>query len=197
MPNALRRIAIIQGHPDPAGGHLCHALADAYVSGAISAGHEIRRTEVARLDFSLLRTEAEFESGTLPPTLAEAQQAISWADHIVIVFPLWLGSAPALLKGFLEQIMRPGFAFEYRPIGFPKTLLGNKSARLVVTMGMPSLVFRWYFGAFGTRFIERSILGFAGVKPVRQTMFGMVATAKEEQRRRWFEDMVRYGRAGD
>jgi putative NADPH-quinone reductase len=197
MPNAPRRIAIIQGHPDPARGHLCHALADAYAGGAISAGHEIRRIEVARLEFPLLRTQVDFESGTLPPTLAEAQQAIGWADHIVFVFPLWLGSAPALLKGFLEQVMRPGFAFEYGKTGLPKSRLGTKSARLVVTMGMPSLVFRWYFGAFGTRFIKRSILGFAGVNPVRQTLFGMVATAKEDQRRRWLEEMARHGRAGD
>jgi hypothetical protein len=62
-----RRIAIIQGHSDPAGHHLLHVLADAYAEGAIRAGHELRRVEVAKLEFPLLRTQQEFESGPVPP----------------------------------------------------------------------------------------------------------------------------------
>jgi putative NADPH-quinone reductase len=59
------RIAIIQGHPDPAGHHLLHAMADAYAEGAAAAGHEVRRIEVAKLEFPLLRTQTEFETGTV------------------------------------------------------------------------------------------------------------------------------------
>ena len=71
-----RRIMIIQGHPDPAGHHLLHALSDAYADGARSAGHEVRRIEVTQLAFPLLRSQADFEAGTLPPSLAQAQE---WA----------------------------------------------------------------------------------------------------------------------
>jgi putative NADPH-quinone reductase len=112
-----RRISIIQGHPDPSGGRLCHALADAYAGGAEEAGHEVRRVEVARLEFPLLRTQAEFEAGAAPPEIQIAQEAIRWAEHLVIVYPLWLGTMPALLKGFLEQAFRPGFAFDTKPKG--------------------------------------------------------------------------------
>jgi putative NADPH-quinone reductase len=91
--------------------HFGHALAGRYVAGARSAGHEIRTIEVARLDFPLLRTKKGWESEPVPPGLAEAQQAIGWAEHLVVFFPLWLGDMPALLKGFLEQVARPGFAF--------------------------------------------------------------------------------------
>jgi len=53
-----QRITIIEGHPDPAGNRFCHALAEAYAQGARAAGLEVRRIDVARLGFPLLRTQA-------------------------------------------------------------------------------------------------------------------------------------------
>jgi putative NADPH-quinone reductase len=189
-----KRIAIIQGHPDPQGGHLCHALADAYAEGAREPGHEVARVEVARIDFPWLRTAREFETGELPPSLVAARDAIVAAEHLVIVFPLWLGTMPAVVKAFLEQIMRPGIAFAYRKRGFPERKLAGRSARIVVTMGMPALMYRWYFGGHGLRGLERSILRFVGIKPVRETLFGMVGDAGEARRRRWLDRMRDYGR---
>src|SRR6516165_12251033 len=152
-----RRLTIIQGHPDPAGNRLCHALADAYSTGAVAAGHEVRRIEAARLDFPILRTQQEFQHGQMPETLVDARDAILSAQHVLVVFPLWFGTMPALLKAFFEQVMRPGVALEYREHGFPRGLLMGRSARLVVTMGMPALIYRWYFRAHGVRGLERSV----------------------------------------
>src|ERR1035437_1205823 len=112
-----RRIAVIQGHPDPAGHHLLHAMADAYAEGATAAGHEVRRIEVGKLEFPLLRTQEEFETGALPPALVQAREDMRWAEHWVFLFPLWHGTMPALFKGFLEHIFRPGFAMEYQKEG--------------------------------------------------------------------------------
>ena len=156
-------------------------------------GHQVARIEVARLDFPMLRTQQEFEGGELPAVLAPARDAIIAADHLVIVFPLWLGTMPALVKAFLEQVMRPGIAFEYRKEGFPRRLLAGRSARLIVTMGMPALMYRWYFGGHGLRGLERSVLRFAGIKPVRETLLGMVGGANEARRRRWLDRMCEYG----
>jgi putative NADPH-quinone reductase len=190
-----RRITIIQGHPDPAGDRLCHQLANSYAAGAAAAGHQVRRVEVARLDFPLLRTAHDYEAGTPVPDIEAAQEAIRWADHVVIVFPLWLGSLPALLKGFLEQTLRPGFAMDQKSAGWPRGLLGGRSARIVVTMGMPALVYRWYFGAHGVRNLERSMLGFAGFRPVRRLLIGMVGTLEDARKRqRWLERMKALGR---
>jgi putative NADPH-quinone reductase len=190
-----RRITIIQGHPDPVGGHLLHAMSDAYADGARSAGHELRRIEVAQLAFPLLRSQADFESGALPPSLTQAQEDMRWAEHWVILFPLWHGTMPALLKGFLEQILRPGFAMEYKKTGFPKGLLAGRSARVVVTMGMPVWIYRWYFGAYGLRSFERSMLGFAGIKPIRQSLHGL-NFADAKRRAGWIEQMRKTGREG-
>lgn len=188
-----RHIAIIQGHPDPAGHHLLHAMADAYAAAARAAGHEVRRIEVARLDFPLLRTQADFETGAEPPGLEQAAQDLRWAQHWVFFFPLWHGTMPALLKGFLEHIFRPGFAMDYGQGGWPKRLLAGRSARIVVTMGMPTLMYRWWFGAFGVRSFARSMLSFAGIKPIRESLYGLTF-ANDKARARWLEDMRRFGR---
>lgn len=190
-----KRIAIIQGHPDPRGYHLLHAMADAYAEGARSAGHEVRRIEVAKLEFPLLRTQEEFESGAPPPGLVAAQGDMRWADHWLFLFPLWHGTMPALFKGFLEHIFRPGFAMEYKKDGFPKKLLSGRSARIVVTMGMPVLMYRWYFGAYGLRGFERSMLSFAGIRPIRESLYGLTF-ADDKKRTRWISDMRVHGARG-
>lgn len=188
-----KRIVIIQGHPDPAGNHLLNTMADAYAEGAKAAGHEVRRIEVAKLEFPMMRTQAEFEKGEVPPVLKSCQEDMAWAEHWVFLFPLWHGTMPGLFKGFLEHIFRPGFAMDYQAKGFPKRLLAGRSARIVVTMGMPPLMYRWYFGAFGVRGFERSMLGFAGIKPIRESFFGM-AMSSDAKRKGWIASMRGLGR---
>lgn len=190
------QITIIQGHPDPAGGHLCHALASAYMDGARQAGHELQVIDVAKLDFALLRSAHAWRHEQLPPALAPAQEAIRWADHLVFFFPLWLGDMPALLKGFLEQVARQGFAFEEQegnPLG--KKLLKGRSARVVVTMGMPAVVYRYYFRAHSVKALERNILGFVGIGPVHETLIGGVDSLDTQGTGKWFAKMRELGRA--
>lgn len=191
-----RNILIIQGHPDPAGGHYDHALADAYAEGAEGAGYEVRRIAVATLEFPLLRSAEDWKTGTPPAAIQEAQDAIAWADHLVIIYPLWLGTMPALLKGFLEQVMRPGFALqEMSGKGWPKKGLKDKSARIVVTMGMPAFVYRLYFRAHSLKSFERNILKFCGISPIRESLIGLVQ-GSAKHREKWLEKMRRLGVRG-
>lgn len=188
------RIAIIQGHPDPEGPHLCHALADAYAQGAAEGGHDVKRIEVARLHFTLLRSKGQFEKDAPSIDIQTAQETILWADRLLIVYPLWLGAMPALLKGFFEQVFRPGFAFDYRASGLPVKRLKGRAARIVVTMGMPALAYRWYFGAHSLKSLERNILAFCGIGPIRESLFGMVEAASDARRRKWLDAMRACGR---
>jgi putative NADPH-quinone reductase len=189
-----RRVLVINGHPDGDPARLCAALAEAYAQGAREAGHSVETISIAGLDIPYLRTQQEFEQGGIPEHLAEAGEAVRRAEHVVIVFPLWLGTMPALLKAFLEQVMRPGIAFEYGKKG-PETLLSGRSARMVVTMGMPAFVYRLYFLSHGVAGLRRSVLRFVGFKPVRTTLFGMVTAAKDDTRRAWLEKMRQLGRS--
>jgi putative NADPH-quinone reductase len=106
-----KRTAIIDGHPDADPKRFVHALAAAYKRGAHEAGHEVRRITVASPEVPLLRTAKDFQSGTPSTAVRACQDTLAWAEHWVILYPLWLGSMPALLKGFFEQVARPGFAF--------------------------------------------------------------------------------------
>lgn len=191
-----RRITIIQGHPDPGGGHLCNALADAYRAGAEQAGHEVRTIEVATLTFPVIRSAEDFLNGERPAAIREAQSMIRTSDHLVIVYPLWLGTMPALLKAFLEQVFRYDFAFEPQPDGRYRKLLRGRSARVVVTMGMPALAYRYFFGAHSLKSLERNILRFAGIKPVRESLFGAVEAVSDERRQRWLDGMHQLGERG-
>lgn len=189
-------ILLIQGHPDATTPHLCHALAEAYAEGARAGGHTVRQVDVARLDFELLRSQEAWEHGSLPATLQAAQDDIAWAQHLVLFFPLWLGDMPALLKGFLEQVARPGFAFQAEggnPFGH-KGLTG-RSARVVITMGMPALVYRWYFRAHSLKSLERNVLGFVGIAPVNESLIGMVEKLGEAGVKKWQTKMRALGRA--
>ena len=189
-----KRILVLQGHPDTGAAHFNHALAQAYADGAHEAGHSVTFVDVAGLDFPLLRSQAAWETDTLPATLRPAQQAIAAAEHIVIFFPLWLGGMPALLKGFLEQVARPGFALSYGDkAGLPKKLLTGRSARVVVTMGMPALVYRWYFRAHSLKALERNILGFVGIAPIHETLVGSIEVLTEKQRTDWLAKLRRLG----
>lgn len=192
----MRQITLVQGHPDPAGNRLLHAMESAYAEGAEAAGHTVRRVSVAALDFPLLRSQHEFEKGQAPTSLQGAQDAMSWAQHLVFFYPLWLGDMPALLKGFLEQTLRPGFAFDYLDGGKVRMKLEGKSARLVVTMGMPALAYRWFYGAHSVKSFERNILKFVGIKPVRTSLHGMVEATSDTQRQQWLDEMRKLGRRG-
>jgi putative NADPH-quinone reductase len=192
----MKRILLLQGHPDRGTPHLCHALASAYAEGARAQGHAVRAIEVAALDFPLLRSQQAWEQEPLPAGLRDAQEAIRWAEHLVLFFPLWLGDMPALLKGFLEQVARPGFAFaagEARD-AFTRKGLTGRSARVVVTMGMPALVYRWYFRAHSVKSLERNILGFVGIAPVNETLVGSVGKLAPEDAAKWMRQMRKLGR---
>ncbi|MEO8005966.1 MAG: NAD(P)H-dependent oxidoreductase [Betaproteobacteria bacterium] len=188
------RITIIQGHPDPAEGHFDHALADAYASAAERVGHEVRCLRIAGMDFDLVRSKTEWDNGEPPECIRAAQEAISWAQHVVIIYPLWLGSMPALLKAFLEQTLRPGFAISRTGTGGAmKKLLGGRSARIIVTMGMPAFIYRWYFGAHSLKSLERNILKFCGIGPIRASLIGMVETPRRRAREKWLAKMQLLG----
>lgn len=192
-----KRIVIIQGHPDAGARHFGHALADEYAKGAEDGGHDVRRIDVAALDFPLLRTKEDFEKGVPPDAIKVAQEAIKWAEHLVILYPLWLGSMPALLKAFLEQVLRPGFAFEYQKSGgMAKKLLTGKSARIVVTMGMPAFVYRWIFFAHSLKSLKRNTLWFCGIGPVRSTIIGSIEGLREQQRMGWLDELRGLGMLG-
>ena len=192
------RILIIQGHPDPDPGRFGRALARAYEAGALEKQHEVRHIDIARLAFPLLRTHTEFMEGSPPPEIQRAREDIAWANHLVIIYPLWLGAQPALLRAFFEQVFGNSFAMRMNSNGRGwKRLLKGRSARVVVTMGMPAAVYRLYFGAHGTKALRRGLLALGGISPVRESLIGMIESRSNIYRGRWLSRIQALGRAAE
>lgn len=189
-----RKVLLVQAHPDAGGGHFGDALAKHYADGAASAGHEVRVRRINEAEFPLLTSQAEWRDGPVPPAIADAQQDLSWSEHLVFFYPLWMGDMPALLKAWIEQVMRPGFAFSEPKGKFPEKLLGGRSARIVVTMGMPGLFYRIFYRAHSVHSFRRNILRFAGIRPVRLSLVGLVEGGAA-RRDRWLDRMTRLGQA--
>lgn len=183
-----RKILLINGHPDPSSSRLAGALANAYQQGAERAGHQVRRIELGALSFPPIITGAELEEPP-PEAIAKAQDDIRWCDHLVLVFPLWLSAPPALVKSFFEQICRYDFAFDHAA----KPLLKGRSARLIVPMIIPTLVFHLLFGG-GVKGFARGVLWASGFKPIRTLPLGKVLSADKKP---WLEQVEALGaRAG-
>lgn len=192
-----KTICIIQGHPHAGSGHFCDALADAYEESARVAGSKVNRLALADMKISFLRDPDEFAK---PPNqeIINAQKTIKAADHLFIVYPLWLGTMPALVKAFFEQLSRNDFAISSNENGgWPKKMLKGKSARVVVTMGMPSAAYRVFFGAHGVKGFESAILGLSGFKPIRDTLIGGIGNLSAKQSERHIARMRSYGLRGE
>jgi putative NADPH-quinone reductase len=182
------RIILINGHPDEDPARLIHALADAYMAGARTGGHQIRRLNVAELEFALIGSTHDWHGAYVPSDIRHAQDAIRWASHLLILYPLSLGDMPALLKGFLEQVMRPGFAIDETVEPREAGLLHGRSARIIVTMSMPAPVYNLYYGAHSLKSLEHNILEFVGIAPVAHNIFGGVEHGPQ-QRAEWIEEV--------
>jgi putative NADPH-quinone reductase len=186
MPNVL----VIKGHPDSSS--LSSALADAYAQAAVSCGATLTCLDLAQLKFDPILRRGYKEEQALEPDLVAASAALRAAQHVAWFFPMWWGGPPALVKGFVERVFTPGYAFRYRGRNqMPVKLLSGRSARLVSSMDSP---LAWYtlalrralHAAFGT-----GTLSFVGFAPIRTSMFYELRFRSEIERKRAFEQVQR------
>jgi NAD(P)H dehydrogenase (quinone) len=172
---------IIVGHPDKKS--FCHSLADSYEKGAREKGGEVERINLGEIKFDPILRQGYRKAQSLEPDLIEAQHKLKWANHIVIIFPVWWSAPPALLKGFIDRVFLPGFAFSYNEnsINIDK-LLAGRSARLIMTSDAP--VWWLYFAYFhpALNMMKKATLEFCGVSPVSVTSFGSVRKLSEKKK---------------
>ncbi len=185
------RVLLLLAHPRI--DSLCGALAEQYEAGAEKAGATIQRLNLAELDFDPLLRKISPRDQDLEPDLARALELIHWSEHLVVVFPGWWGTGPALLKGFWDRVLLPGDAFRERPDGGYEPLLGGRTAELLVTMDMPPWVYRLIFRQPGFNAARRSTLGFCGIRTTGTLAFGPVKDSSSLQRAEWLESARRAG----
>lgn len=191
---AGRRILVILGHP--AADSFCAALADAYAGAARDAGATVEMIRLGELAFDPILRAGYRGRQALEPDLEAARASILSADHVAFVYPIWWGSVPALLKGFLDRTFLPGFAFAYRSARqpLPDKLLKGRSGRLIVTLDTPGW-FNWLvYGAPGHRMMTQTVLKFCGIAPVRRLALAPLRNSTPEARARFLDKTRAAGR---
>lgn len=186
------RTLIILGHPDV--NSFCASLAEAYEKGAKEKGGDVVRLNLSELHFNPILKSGYKKTQNLEPDLIEAQRLIKWANHLVFVFPVWWSAPPSLLKGFIDRVFLPGFAFKYREdsTNWSKLLTG-RSARLILTSDAPVVwLYLMYFHP-AVNMMKKALLEFCGVSPVSVTSFGSIKNANEKKRESIIYDAYRAG----
>jgi len=184
-------VLIIDGHPNP--DSFCAALAQKYADAARQAGAKVETLSLRDLSFDVILHQGYQAKQALEPDLVKAQAMIKASRHLVIVTPVWWGSMPALLKGFLDRTMERGWAFRYGSNGLPEGLLAGRSARLIVSTDSPLWYLRWIQGDPTVRSLVRSTLKFCGFKPVALTRIGPVHGSDDKKREQWLEKVSQAG----
>ena len=186
----MKKVLILNGHPHRES--LCHALAQAFAAGLTSEA-SVETLHLTDLKFDPIMRFGFQKEQPLEPDLVQAQDQIKNADHLVFIYPNWWGSPPALLKGFLDRILLPGFAFKYNSRAFPDQLLKGKTSELIVTMDTPVWFYKYFLGAPGIKVMTKSVLGFCGVKNKRVTYFAPVRGTSLDQRQHFLQKASQLG----
>ncbi|WP_412850893.1 NAD(P)H-dependent oxidoreductase [Chryseobacterium sp. PMSZPI] len=189
----MKKIAIINGHPNKESFNF--GVAAAYKEGALGSDAEIKEIIITDLNFNPNLQFGYQKRMELEPDLVKAWEIIQWADHLVWVHPIWWGGLPALMKGFIDRLFLPGFAYKYREnsLWWDKLLTG-KTAHIITTIDQPGWYYRLMYGRPSVNQLKKSTLEFCGIKPVKVTYLGIIRDSKEEQRKTWLKKVESLGR---
>lgn len=192
------RIFILLGNPDKE--TLSGEMATLYEEEAKKAGHEVRRANIGDLQFDPILHKGYKEIQALEPDLKKVQEDMTWAEHFVLIYPLWWSGMPALLKGVWDRMCLPGFAFKFykgpgmmRHMSWEKMLKG-RTARVIVLSKSPGWLIRLLFGDYSNE-IERAILGFSGYK-VKLSEIGHSEDLPPAKKAQWIRRVTNLARKG-
>ena len=188
----MKKILIINGHPDKESFNF--GLSESYKKGVEKSDAEIKEINIRELNFNPNLQFGYRKRTELEPDLLEAQDKLKWADHLVWIYPVWWGSVPAIMKGFLDRVLLPGFAFKKREgsLWWDKFLTG-KTARIICTLDQPAWYYRWFYGGPSHRAMKMLTMHFIGIKKVRITTIGPIRLSKESFRAKWLKRVERLG----
>jgi len=189
-----KKILVLLGHSDKE--TYSGSIADRYQAAAEDAGHEVMRVNVGELHFDPILHKGYKEIQPLEPDLIDVQQKITAADHIVLIYPNWWVTMPAILKGLFDRIWLPGFAFNFnKETKRIDQHLKGKTARVFVVSGSHTFFQTWWkFGDF-TNEIQHGILGFAGIKATI-SVYGPCEQVDDTCREQWLGEVEAFGKKG-
>ena len=185
-------ILVVIGHPDKESFN--HAIARTVVGTLQKNGHSVLFHDLYSEIFDPLLYPKEIpKDASLPPLIKQHCAEISAAEGIVIIHPNWWGQPPAILKGWIDRVLRPGVAYEFaegdRGEGVPNGLLRALAALVFTTSNTPPERERAVFGDPLETFWKNCIFGLCGVNNFYRRNFGVIVTSTEKQRQEWLREV--------
>ncbi len=187
----MKNVFIWLAHPRS--GSLCESLADTYQAAAEAAGANVRRMNLSDMKFAV-DYDGFSDTRALEPDLLAWQEAIGWADHILIIHPYWWGAMPTRAKAVLDRALSSGFAYKYHRKGAAwDKLLAGKTADAIITSDTPPLIDTLIYRKPGRRVLRNQVLGFCGIKAKHILQFGSVKLASPKKIQTWINRTRRMG----
>lgn len=191
MPKASKKIFILMGNPRMES--RTARVTDAYEKGARDAGHDVRRQNISEMRFDPILHKGYTAIQELEPDLKTFQENVKWSEHLVIIYPNWWSTMPALLKGLIDRAWLPGFAFHFHKTDiWWDRLLKGRSARIIILANTHPWVAWSLFGEF-TNELARATLAFSGFDPVRITVLTPSEKAPESKWSHWLKQVSALG----
>lgn len=185
----MKKVLVINANPKPAS--LCKSLAEQYVSVATEQ-HEVEQINIGDLSFEVSLDQGYDRVADLEPELVYFQKKIQWAEHLVIVSPVWWGTIPAKFKGAIDRTFLPGFSFRYvEGKSIPEKLLKGRTSELIITLDTPTFWYKYVKGNAIYKQLKHSILDFSGINTISATYFGPVISSNSDNRRAWLSKVAK------
>ncbi|HNZ65307.1 MAG TPA: NAD(P)H-dependent oxidoreductase [Smithella sp.] len=184
------QISVILAHPDPKSFN--HAIALTAVKALKANSHKVFFHDLYKEKFDPLLSGKEIrEDATLPAKIREHCKEIASADGIIIVHPNWWGQPPAILKGWVDRVIRPGVAYEFLEgdsgEGVPNGLLKAKAALVYNTSNTKTRREKETFGDPLETIWKNCIFGLCGITRFHRRIFNVMVTSSEDMRKKWLK----------
>lgn len=179
---------IIYSHLNPAS--FTKAIVDEVQKNAIAKGDEVKIIDLYGDQFNpvlgMPDVGHQFMGQEIPEDVKEYQEIITWADHLTVVYPMWWGQMPAMLKGFIDRVFSYGFAFSISENG-AEALLKGKTAQVYINTNTPTAIYEaTHMNTAQSRVIDDGVFGFCGIE-TEITFFGQVSSGTDELRKSYLE----------
>mgnify|MGYP000060269777 CR=1 FL=1 len=187
------KVYILLGHPDS--DSFNGQIFETYCKEMIAVGHEIKAQRIGEMRFDPILWKGYKIFQELEPDLKKAQENILWCEKWAIIYPIWWGSIPAILKGFFDRALYSGFAYRYHKNDpFWDKLLKGRSADLITTCDAPKWWIWWQYRNSDLNTIKRATLEFCGFSPIRVKRIDKVRYRSELERKKILEDIKKFAK---
>lgn len=171
-------------------------MANQYLQGAKDGKHEVVMVHLRDLKFDPILRGGYKGKQKMERDLQKQQELLKWCEHLVIATPVWWMGTPALLKGYFDRVLTPGFAYKFTSRMRWKKFLKGRSARIMYSQGSPFWATFLVYGDSFWRSVKGATLNFVGFSPVRRTVCASATRPSEHQMDQWLSEAYWLGKSG-